>query len=426
MKRGIFLVIVFLIVLLSSISIYASSIPSNDDTFYVSIYSDTYSMNFGDFPGEELGLGPTAHGLFISKGKVIQNINNTVTDLFNHSSCNKPPARVCKFEGKIKGTYSNGHLDVTFRVDNTAVLNGAPLWPSTKPVQPATLNLFTETHLEADLVDEKLMSFRGKAEHKNSWNWINGCAKWKDNDVGGSCEIEDYTVSPVKTEKYDWWGYVSAPKPGIAVISDIKGDVEFSKNGKNFREAKLGDIVKPGNFVATGFESSADLDFGYAKLEIYSLTQFRVDQSSSKENISKTQLDLRVGAVKPILKHNDTIRGDFSVSTPTSISSIRGSEMVVSYDNQTNTTTTYVLEDEAFVKGNLDSTEMTVLENKKTNIDATGKASQPESFSSSELPQGSLDSDSNGSSWFIYVIVVIVIIAAYFFYKKKSKMFKNK
>jgi len=86
------------------------------------------------------------------------------------------------------------------------------------------------------------------------------------------------------------------------------------------------------------------------------------------------------------VRHTAAIRGDFSVSTPTAISSIRGSEMVVTYDNSTNTTTVYAISDVAYVKGNNDSSETEVVANNKTTVGSSGNAATPVAFSKNELP----------------------------------------
>ena len=101
-----------------------------------------------------------------------------------------------------------------------------------------------------------------------------------------------------------------------------------------------------------------------------------MDEFISANNINKTQMYLRVGHISAGITapHTAAIRGYFSVTTPTCISSIRGSKMDVVYDDILNKTTITVLEDEAFVKGVLDNSELTVPLNKKVVVDSTGKA----------------------------------------------------
>ncbi|MGV8085339.1 MAG: hypothetical protein ACP5N9_03760 [Candidatus Bilamarchaeum sp.] len=162
---------------------------------------------------------------------------------------------------------------------------------------------------------------------------------------------------------------------GISVIS-IDGDVEYSNDGGlTFKPLTADTKLKEGDYVSTGYDSRATLNFSYATLRITPLTQFRIDEFTSRENINKTQMYLYVGAVMPRnIKHVPAIRSDFSVTTATAISSIRGSEMEVSYDNESNTTTVRVTDDEAYVKGKNNLNELRAIEGQKIVIGSTGIA----------------------------------------------------
>lgn len=163
--------------------------------------------------------------------------------------------------------------------------------------------------------------------------------------------------------------------PVIAKITQITGEVECSKDGgKTFEQCGAGTELRQGDFVSTGFASNVKLNFSYGELQVYEITQLRMDEFVSAGNINKTQMYLRVGTIRVKLPHTAAIRGDFSVTTPTAISSIRGSEMKVEYDDLLNKTTVTVLEDEVFVKGTKDSVEITVPLNKKAVIGSNGKA----------------------------------------------------
>ncbi|MBS3167872.1 hypothetical protein J4216_01990 [Candidatus Woesearchaeota archaeon] len=433
LKKSFFIIILFFI---CSFSVNAlEGAPENDATFYLDTYSNTHSVGFRDFPGEELGLASGNTGFFISNGQIITQLSQ------NHSwgNCDHPPQRVCKTERKLTSSYKDGHLEMVLRSDTEVIYNGDPIWPSEKPVVPGKINLFSELKLEGDFDDTTLSRFQGKATRKSSTTSDWQCAKWEDNDVGGNCELDRYIAEPIETESYKWSGFIKAPNPkgGIAVLSEVKGDVEIKRaNSQNSIPAKVGDIIKKGDFILTGFESEAAIDFGYSKLEIYQLTHFRIDEFTEKDKIAKTQLYLRVGTIKPILKYKASIRGDFSVTTPTSISSIRGSEMIVVYNNETNKTDIFVTEDKAYVKGLNDDVEIEIEEGKKTSVDQSGKSSKIESFSSSEIPK-SLTKNSQktyedsktqkkGSSlkYILIIIGIIIILILFFIFKNKKK--KNK
>lgn len=167
----------------------------------------------------------------------------------------------------------------------------------------------------------------------------------------------------------------------ITVLS-VEGDVEYSSDGgKTYYPLAEGNVLKQGDYITTGFDSNAKLDFGYATLRVTPLTNFRIDEFTSKEEINKTQLYLYVGAVMPRnLPHTAAVRGDFSVVTPTAISSIRDSEMSVAYNNLTMNTTVSVLEDKAFVKGINDLSETNLSFGETASVGSDGyvvKSAQP-------------------------------------------------
>ncbi len=395
-----------------------SGAPEDGATFYLSAYSEKHSMGFLDFPSEELGLEKSMHGFLISNGQVVQEPNQ------KHSwgNCDKPSGFVCTTKRTVEGTYSGGHLEITVRSDTLVTYNGSPLSIGSPPVVAGTVKLFSEMKIEGDFDDETLMRFQGKVKKKSATTPDWSCAKWdpKYGD-GGICLLDKYKSEPVEVLDFSWVGFVAAPKTGYAVVYKISGDVEVSHDGgKNFVPARIGDILKKGDFISTGYDSRGSVDFGYGQLDVGKMTQFRIDEFSDKENIKKTQLFLQVGSVQAKVKHTNSGRSDFSVVTPTANSSIRGSGMVVSYDDKSKKTEVLVTEDKAYVKGLKDAAEVEVMEGKKVVVDESQKVSKSESFASSDLPAGSLKGFS--STWLIcggagVVVMVLIIVLV----KKRKK-----
>ena len=174
-----------------------------------------------------------------------------------------------------------------------------------------------------------------------------------------------------------------------ARIERIRGDVEMqSAPGGEFVEAHVGDVVAIGGSVSTGYDSSALLRFPHGELTIGSLTNLGItDFLQTPEGLVKSQLYLRVGSVAAKIPHEASIRGDFSVRTPTCNSSIRGSEMVVSHNETSNVTTVFATEDAAFVQGLGDSLELEVTEGLRTTVGPSGLAEPPTAFSPDEVPE---------------------------------------
>lgn len=141
----------------------------------------------------------------------------------------------------------------------------------------------------------------------------------------------------------------AAPKASVSAsilsgeIVEVTGEVEVSTDGgKSFQPWKKGMILKKGDFIATGYESKATFRLAHGKIVVEPLTQLRVDESLEKGNLERSKMLMRVGAVQAIITKAANIRSDFSVATPVSIASIRGSAMKVRYDAKTGAAITAV------------------------------------------------------------------------------------
>jgi hypothetical protein len=91
----------------------------------------------------------------------------------------------------------------------------------------------------------------------------------------------------------------TTPNPArSATVAKIEGEVEFSTDGgKTFAPLTPSTKLKDGDFVSTGYESSVTLTFGHGTLNVFHLTQLRIDEAVDAENIEKTQTSLRIGLV---------------------------------------------------------------------------------------------------------------------------------
>ncbi len=166
----------------------------------------------------------------------------------------------------------------------------------------------------------------------------------------------------------------------------IVGTVEYSTDGKTFYPLTAGTVVQKGYFIRTSFDSSVYLDFGYGQLFVTKLTELHLDEFVNSTNIQKSQLFLRVGAIAAKVNKTANIRSDFSIVTPTATASPRGTQMVVQYDNSTNTTTVYTIEGSIDTQGTLDTSPTNAQTGQKVVVDRSGTASMPVPFITSELP----------------------------------------
>ena len=192
------------------------------------------------------------------------------------------------------------------------------------------------------------------------------------------------------------------PETIEAFVASVGGDVEYSTDGgKTFKPLTRGTILPAGAMVSTGFDGSAVLDFGYGTLRVPQTVGLTLDEFTTSANLRRTQLHLNIGAVEARIKHTDSIRSDFSVSTPTANASIRGSAMIVSIEPETGVTTVWVTEDAAFVQGTADGAEIEVAAGLSVVIDAAGHAGTPAAFQESGLPDpaGAGHDPHHGNVW---------------------------
>ncbi len=206
---------------------------------------------------------------------------------------------------------------------------------------------------------------------------------------------------------YNFGGQVSTSSDTQASSSsEITGTITSIRSGAilsisradgSLVDASVGLVLHKGDTIMSvsnesPFVPDAIIDFGYGKLEVMQSTTVSIDQSELKDNLAKTQLNLKNGSIYQIIDgpieakyHKAAIRSDFSVITPTCSASIRGSAMFVSYDSTVDSTTVFATQDQAFVKGISDSREIAVQANQKVKVGSEGIVSSPLSLTSNEL-----------------------------------------
>ncbi len=165
------------------------------------------------------------------------------------------------------------------------------------------------------------------------------------------------------------------------------GDCEYSPDGLTFIKLTKGTQLQKRWSVICGFNSNVRLDFGYGQIFLPETSGIRLDEFVNSSNIQKTQLFLLAGWVQARVNvtHTNTIRSDFSVTTPTCTASPRGTEMIVHYDNSTNSSTVYTTEGTVTTQGSEDSSGTDATTGQKVFVSSTGAAARPVTYTKSEL-----------------------------------------
>lgn len=129
-------------------------------------------------------------------------------------------------------------------------------------------------------------------------------------------------------------------------ITKTQGEVEIKKGDENFKPAKIGDVLNLGDYIATGFESSAEfeiIELGI-RLSIKENTNFSVKQLFYDKNIARTGINLSKGKVDTIFKHEKGVKASFQIITPTVTVGVRGTEFLTTVNGESGATDVYVYE----------------------------------------------------------------------------------
>ena len=117
----------------------------------------------------------------------------------------------------------------------------------------------------------------------------------------------------------------SQPNSSIAVLSKVKGEVSVKNNSdfRDFIKVNPGYIFKDGDHVKTGINSFAVLIYldDKSMVKLKSSTSLVINGIKDGNGINKN-LNLNNGAIKSII--NKQKKGEFKVTSPTSVASVKG------------------------------------------------------------------------------------------------------
>ena len=117
----------------------------------------------------------------------------------------------------------------------------------------------------------------------------------------------------------------SQPNSSIAVLSKVKGEVSVKNNSdfRDFIKVNPGYIFKDGDHVKTGINSFAVLIYldDKSMVKLKSSTSLVINGIKDENGINKN-LNLNNGAIKSII--NKQKKGEFKVTSPTSVASVKG------------------------------------------------------------------------------------------------------
>jgi len=126
-----------------------------------------------------------------------------------------------------------------------------------------------------------------------------------------------------------------------ARVEKVTGEAIWRTGTGSWQDAQPGQRLLEKAELSTGVESQVTIAFSDGSaMVVKELTQIRVAKLLKAEDRLKVEVQLRLGQIKAQVKHQETLRTNFSIQTPTATASVRGTEInEVSYYPPVGTTT---------------------------------------------------------------------------------------
>jgi len=122
-----------------------------------------------------------------------------------------------------------------------------------------------------------------------------------------------------------------------AKITALTGKVEVQTDGATWKTARVGDVLKKGSIVSTGFKSSATIKIDDATVTLDAMTRITIEKLASNSSKNQANLYLNNGKVSADVKKTSGKKVDFKVSSAASTASVRGTEFVFYADGTIST-----------------------------------------------------------------------------------------
>lgn len=109
-----------------------------------------------------------------------------------------------------------------------------------------------------------------------------------------------------------------------AIVREVVGKVELRESGSGWTAAYSGLSVSRGTTISAGFNSAAVLDLGTSVVHVKALTRMTLRELIQQGGTARTDLYLDVGRVRADVRTTEGVRHDFTIRSPVSTASVRG------------------------------------------------------------------------------------------------------
>lgn len=118
-----------------------------------------------------------------------------------------------------------------------------------------------------------------------------------------------------------------------AKLISVTGKVQVAQAGNTWKAAVIGDVLKAGDIIQTGFKSEAVIALSSAhensKITVAQLSRMTVEQLAEDASGDKTSVYLSAGSVKSEIKKTADHRANYMIRSPVATASVRGTELTV-------------------------------------------------------------------------------------------------
>ena len=125
----------------------------------------------------------------------------------------------------------------------------------------------------------------------------------------------------------------SQPSTSVAVLTKVKGNVQVQKSNSEFSLVKAGQLLNHKDLIKTSANAFAVLIYldDKSMVKLRGNTNLEIQGERIGKSLKKN-LEITGGTVRAIV--SEQRRGEFSISSPTSVASVKGTDLWFQSDNE--------------------------------------------------------------------------------------------
>ena len=125
----------------------------------------------------------------------------------------------------------------------------------------------------------------------------------------------------------------SQPSTSVAVLTKVKGNVQVQKSNSEFSLVKAGQLLNHKDLIKTSANAFAVLIYldDKSMVKLRGNTNLEIQSERIGKSLKKN-LEITGGTVRAIV--SEQRRGEFSISSPTSVASVKGTDLWFQSDNE--------------------------------------------------------------------------------------------